>query len=1215
MALDLRITNSPSLHREDGARPYASKPDRDIPLDVLRRHLDSTQSVAVDQIMRSFNVPDSCVGLLGFLEETRRDLQMIEKIAESFVIPEWVDVLGKLAPVVCEAFKTDATRDLSALRGQPKNPLRDYLSLVDIAVTVANARVLRAIRGLITLQTLSSKSQISGALADEIKRWMVGKFPCDLTPAVVQVQALWEIEKKQKPDSDTAKLINHVISALKAEMEDPFDYLPLQNSFVATVPPDIEDTCEQDNDEFEEIDQPSPRDPLKGFISEPSNASTRKFCGVPTYECLQPFELEATAPRIAEHISKELGEESLASLLTLFTRVMPSAFSRIPIVRTENSGLWINTHEGHVCWNLDEAIGSNTADGIYERSFNDRFVAIPLPIEVAQELVRRVSIYPGAMTLDRLFSNPTQTLGRSTKAFLRSIALSSHRPTLTRLSKTWARYLLSFCRDEAYASAIGIDFTIGTSANFNYVMLRGKRIHAIVQEGYRRIGLSGSLAADTIQDVGSLRLPDPVSAKNIVTVLANEIIRHIKKVPKRCAIDHVIAEHNEVAIRFYTVFKLLSASRPLTRETVTRSRIDTCSGIAIVTDKRTSPYHERRPVALCPTLTAWLNTYLDWLRLVAYRIFAVDRRIASQILDATKSDINGNRHPLFFRFRTSLETVALGSTDINVVCRSFGTETNAGRHLLDAIMRDDSIDSASIMGKMGRGNPGQETYGRWSAAVPYTSLSICSTTLEGWLKNQGLPDAPVLKPRQIAEASLSRTHHMFTSRLLENDVDHKMPFEDYSIGSDEPCPFVANTAALASAFHDLFITWRAHAPASGWIGVTESLVIEDGVIHEAELIGALHELDSGEVYIDSDKYFVDSCTKALGIRRTYVSMVTVRLVSRIPSDEHPPKTLDELKCPAPSTSADTPAQKVRFLMRATSAYCSLHMSSVVFGWSSGTVFARTSRPEVVARHATGCIEPPKFDLRSRRKNIAATALAKDVLGEANEIFESTSSHALTLNFLQSRLQRVECDLDGSIHASLVAGYLKYLAHKLANFQTLVRYESAARTFLEKAAKEIEEFGRDHVDWMSMVRDSLSKEESGGSAPDHTAINHALEWLGIDLHVLNRKCAPPSAFQYSELPSQREVDSALALLKEKVKQPGDDWHLAWIALSILSLHPHRWDAVAHLRLCDLCLDVPRPFLVITYEAGASLKSRNAPRVLELNAPSLLIELRVGTFPRR
>lgn len=1223
MALDIGITNFQSLNREDGVRPYDSKPDGDIPVDVLMRQLEATQSVAIDRIMRSFNVPDSCVGLLGFLEETRRDFQMIEKIVGGFVIPEWANSFGKLAPVVSEAIKTDASRDLSALRGQPKNSLRDYLSLVDKTVTVESARALRAIRGLITLETLSSKSQISGTLADEIKRWMAGKFPAEITPAAFQVQSLWEIEKKQKLDSDTAKLINHVITALKAELKNPFDSLPRQSPVVTTVAPDEKNACEQagdDSEESNESDESSTtRDPLKNFLSETSNASTRKFCGVPTYQCLLPFELEAIIPRIEEERSGEFSDESLASLVTLFTRVMPSAFSKIPISRIEDAGLWLNVQAGLVCWNLDEAIGSNTADGPYRRSLKDRFVAVPLPVEVACDLARRASMNSGAITLDQLFNHSPHALSRSTKAFLRSISLSSHRPTLTRLSKTWARYLLNFCRDEAYASAIGIDFTIGTSANFNYVMLRGEKLCSIVRQGYRQIGLSGNVVTASIPDIGSLRLPDSVTSEKIVLALVNAIIQHIRSVPKRCSINRLISEHNEVAIKFYSLFKILSASRPLNQETVTRNRIDIDSGIAIVTDKRTAPYHERRPVLLCPTLAAWLNTYLGWLRLVAYRISALDRQTASRIFSAADSSIDGDLHPLFFRFKTPAKTVPLGSADINDLHRSFETKSNSGRHLLDAVMRDNAIDSASIMGKMGRGNPGQETYGRWSAAVPYTSLSICSTAVEIWLKSLPLPEAPVLKPRQIAKESLSRARHIYIPKLLESDVHHKGSVEDCRIGSAEPCPFVDDVANLASNFRDYFIKWRTQTPDEGWFGVAQSLIIEDGVIHEDELIGALRELDAGKIYITSDKYFVDSCTKNLGIRRTYISAVTVRLVNRVPPHEHSPPALDALKSVTRGTAAAHPAQHVRFLLKASSAYCSLHMSGVVFGWSSGAVFARTSRPESIARLATGCIEPPKFDLRSRKRNIAAAELATDVLKEAKEIFDSTESHTRTLSVLQSRLQAMESAHDGSIHASLVAGYLNYLAHELRNFQTLVRYESAARIFLEKAAKQIEELGRDHVDWMSVVRDSLSNVEPSGSAPDHAAINHALEWIGIDLHVLNRKSAPPSAFQYSELPAQREVESALLLLKERSKKPGDDWHLAWIALSILSLHPHRWDAVAHLRLCDLCLDTPKPFLVITYEAGASLKSHNAPRVLELSDPSLLSELwtlrdlRLARFP--
>lgn len=68
-------------------------------------------------------------------------------------------------------------------------------------------------------------------------------------------------------------------------------------------------------------------------------------------------------------------------------------------------------------------------------------------------------------------------------------------------------------------------------------------------------------------------------------------------------------------------------------------------------------------------------------------------------------------------------------------------------------------------------------------------------------------------------------------------------------------------------FPEISRMWRTCAPPAEWHGIALSLIIEDGVIHEAELFGALAEIEQGKIYISTSRVFVDSVSKPLGIRR------------------------------------------------------------------------------------------------------------------------------------------------------------------------------------------------------------------------------------------------------------------------------------------------------------------------------------------------------------
>ena len=1208
-ALDIKE----ALHGEDGARPYIPQSTSETALEALKNTLDSQSLHILEQVVASFLVQDSCVGLIALLEETKRDLAMLSKV---FDVPAWSqDALQILLPIQ-SYLQTNSAKDLDSLRGETTSPLRDYLSPQNSKIPPAQQRALRAVRGLITLNTLSGRAQISRVLAKELKGWMSGKYPRGLTPNGLHPVAMWEICKALPQDSLTARLLNQCISALKVKLSNPFRAVIPSFTTIASNQGSEHGNVIPSSDEKQDDDGVTsdiPTDPFRGLLAEPSNASARRFCGLHTFQTVYPFELERLGPKIIKHIRGKYRDEALAALLSLFSRVLPSAFARIPMGRNNVAGLWIDLKIGAICWNFDEALFSARDGEHFVRSPQDRIVIILLPFEVVTELRRRETEFGHLNSVADLFQGQITSLGKTTKAFLRGISDSSHRPSLTKLARSWGRYLLNKCHDEVYASALGIDFTLGTDANFHYVRLRGNRIGTILKSAYQQIGFSGDLATTEVPDVGSLRLPDEQVMSDFLRSTLDETKIFIEKFPRRASLEKLCETHNQIATKIYAVLMLLLGSRPLEEGTITGYRIDLITGLVSISDKRTAPYHERRICLLPPTLQQWVQAYVKWIHLVAYRLYAEDRAIALTILSATESNLDGDIHPLFFRFTKKLQTAALGSTDQAIIYSKFTIENNGGRHFLDWLFRDAEVDSASIMLWMGRCNPGQEVAGSGSMAIPKVALSACADILENWLIKLNLPSAPILNPRQLPPNSTPQFKAKYLPKLLKAKPSNASILWPAFQGAVEPCPYADSTVILASLFPDIFSEWRKRPPPDGWTGIILSLVLEDGLVLEAEVLGVIQQLQEGTIFHDELDAFVDTTTHSLGIRRTWFSTTSIRLIDRFFQEKHclsePKQILDEADAVLRTHLPATRGRGIHFIMASAFAFMSCRIPAALAAWAQGRRFARTSRPETVARHLSGHIEPPTFDTQRRRRSIAGVNAVQEAFRKAEDILNvHGGSHTSAIDTLKTELLMAGNEYEYPSADAFQVGYVLHLCADQENLWSIERYESGVRQFLKLAALSIQENGDEGTNWEDVVTVALSDEKTHGNSPERTAINHALEWLGIDVHAYRRKGAPPSAFKYSERLSEREYQTALELLKSHCKKIGDDWYLAGLALKLLNEAAHRWDGLAHMRLCDIALDPATPFIVIVEEAKGALKTGNAPRVLEQNDAELIAELK-------
>ena len=1185
-------------------------------LKTLESRLEAPDANVLARLVTIFSIPDSAIGLATLAHELRLDLATLSKTQAA---PSWVGNLQALLRSVTEMVDTEVARDRASLRSQPKCPLRDFLAPVKTGLEPTHHRALRAVRATVALRLISSRERLTTTLATELSRWLLGRVTV-INELEEMTLARLQAKRKDLPQNAApAKLLTLIIEAQEAPLPTPF-VVSINAPLVAIpVSPLVSARSQQDGTETTPANSADAPDPLRSLKAAKANAGCRIFAGVPDlWRYLQPFELEAVVPRILEGWRRGQADVALASLITLFIRVAPSAFPRIPLAVGEGAGLWLDPELGCIGWNLDELVASHTAENHFVRTANDRYVLIPLPIEVATELLRRMRARPLASTIADLFED-ADGLHKRAKAFLRELTLTSHRPSLTRLAASWGRYVLSHCADEGYAAAIGIDFTLGTSANFNYLLLRGRRIQAVLRACYAAIGLSGRCADTEIADVGSMRLPLSTDAERFIRKALSDINDAIVGLPRNCGRERLLATHNQVAGSFYALFRFVTGGRSLAEETVARSRIHPASGIVLLIDKRVSAYHACRPCLLPPTARGWLTTYLSWLLLVAYRLGALAPTLAKAIHCVAEGRELPDRHPLFFRFRLrDGATEPLGTSDIAPILTMFSLEPNAGRHLLDALFRHANVDSTAIMAWMGRGNPGQEAYGSGSAAVPARTLAQCASATENWLRGLALPPPVNLSPRTLETTTDRARQSIYVPNLLTTTPP------SVSMAGGEHCPFSADTVAMSGIFAELYHAWRSTAPPPSWSAFALSLILEDGVCLAEELEAALKSSEHRVLYHHDEIAFLDTRCAALGLRRIWLSAVSVRLLGRIPASQARFSGLQSIAAAAreligaargPETN-----EAVQFVLNCARAYFALNTPGLLFAWMNGTTFSRTARPAVIARTLLGRCEHPAFDVRERmRRRRAADEMSKKLRAACNAV-SAGRSHQTALLALAESLTEMDALSDPDAPDHLTVGYCLYLATTQQNVFTVERYMSACRPFLADIAASTGDGGLQNADWHSLISKGLRNGNDGdANSPTAAAINHCLTWLGIDVRLGRRSGPPPSAFTYADRLTDREIDGALFMLESQRKRPGDDVHRAEVALRLMFDHPLRWDEVASIRLCDLALSTEVPHLAITDESGADLKTRNAPRVLRLNsrktidALAVLHAVRLAQYP--
>ncbi|QEL66529.1 hypothetical protein OTERR_30530 [Oryzomicrobium terrae] len=1132
-----------------------------------------------------FRLGDDRLGLTPLLQQLVIDARWL---VQNYAQPNWVRQLSELLKEVAPTEDAISQINLEAERVRTfRGSLAKTLLSEPKGSHPPSVRlVYRQWRGLLCLTALAERRPISSTLATALRQAGGSKAPP--LPAfhkeAIDAQLL-----QLDPDSPQARLWAYFRDGWGRELPSPFrSIVPRsqapQTTDVALSPttsllPDSPATAVSPR-EFKER-----ADLLSGYKAQVGLAGLRVFSGIGDLPlCLLPMELEAILPKILAWRSGAYRESYLCVLLTLLTRVMPGRYHDLPLQKTLSPAIWLDLEGGGFEWNLSQVITSHNGEEGYQPQPEDIYFHVPLPLCLIEDL--RQLRQPEYQSVGDFFGDRIDDIARNTKRLLRELAGTSHRPTLTRLSHSWGRYLLHLCRDEAYASALSLDFTLGTTANFNYTRLQGKRVLHILQSVYDRLGLGSHARKGELPDVGSQRATRGEQHRALLLNCTQTIHTHYQQLSKRASYNELLGCHNQIALHTYALTKFVLGTRAQQEECLTAERVDLPHALMLVSDKRTSHYHLERLIGIPPWPLGYLVFYQQWLDALAYRLDRHNRRLAKAIrlsvVQASSSPL-----PWFFRLSYQGQPEALGSPDLAELFTRFGCANNAGRHTVDAVLREAGIDSASIMGWAGRGNPGQELFGPWSLAIPEPWAKTCAEQLNQWLIRQGLPSAPTLKGRQLTSTPNALQQTYCPERLAQ------LPPSLLTSEVTTPCPFPSTILSELRRDEVVRRQWQKAGAALHWGSIACALVIEDGVCLTEELSLILEAIDQEQIHHVGIHSFVDISMPSLGIRRVWLSRITRALLHQFMPRREALPTAQVLDSQIAACLPGCGISGMQALVAAALAYLTIHLPTLLSRWCCGEAIARTTRPQSVARHFINRCEPLQPSELKSKKRRTSTSLAV-LLSSASRQIERGASDASMRSWLAGQTHALCNDLEPNSYEWVEAGYANHLCGRRIEISSIRKYLNDATPFLRPLTNHLFEQGINGIDWQKAFADV--KDE----AP-LTAIRHFQRWLGITPE--SPRARPLGAQQYAETLSQEEGKAAFQYLVREAKATGDLYDRAATVLLLLLNCPMRWQEVMGLRVLDVCAEEKHPHVVVTAEAGTDLKSENANRVIPFSDPVL------------
>jgi hypothetical protein len=592
------------------------------------------------------------------------------------IAPEWVPALRQVATdtikEISSTFSLDAaklgalnSRVVAAGAGTPSPKLNEVERLQFASFRLRLMLFALATGRTFSLDTFAFLHGISQARHPDLQAILVASFSgnSDCSPAVelsartTKLMALLQTARKERSYTEafpTRLLLKNIdidgrstTSASNAEVR----LRPNRPTLSSSPRPSLETE--------------TPRENLVGHKLQRLNFATPKeFSGVGNLwkvnDALELCELfRLLLPKLSEG-----DEAALAAVLVFFLSVRVDDFANIAMQPSVPSSIWVDLEVGGFFWDLRAIKDRNYAQLPSASSHAPTSFYIPFAEEVVEAMQEKSKAASKNASLLSLFSLSAEELQAQTRRLLWESNVWSHGFASSRLSRSWGRYLLGGCRDEAIASAISIDFTIGTPSQFHYVRLCSERINQTLKAAFIGLGFSGKFKEATRDaHLFSNCQSDLETLWPKVKEILVKVSSRFNPFPKNIGVGKVLELHNEIALAVAALVWITTGTRGVKEWSYQRHSICLEKKTILVADKATTAYHRFREVQLTPLAVDWIHFYLRWLRFVSSRLIQSNPRLASQIASLLSESGTPAAIPFFFLVKKG-KARAFGASDV-----------------------------------------------------------------------------------------------------------------------------------------------------------------------------------------------------------------------------------------------------------------------------------------------------------------------------------------------------------------------------------------------------------------------------------------------------------------------------------------------------------------------------------------------------------------------
>jgi hypothetical protein len=750
-----------------------------------------------------------------------------------------------------------------------------------------------------------------------------------------------------------------------------------------------------------------PLTPFEWLKGQQLFCSAKDTAGVLTgWDCYAQPEFDEAMAWLGKRLTKHNeGEAAGPALLSIITGLPPMQLAQLVLSPTFD-----NEHPMHIEWTrgliwfevarLIEQAAEEPADS--KEKYWSRWMAIPLPVPLHFWLTNLTKAHRKRATFGEVLNRNSASLKAGTKKLL----ASADRPTrglhLSFLRRSYPRRILAECRDEAYASLVGFDTTLSTSANFNYLSIYPGRVWQICGRVFLVCGLGQPVKQPALPFAGSRFLLPDNAVQRLLAKALGEARDAASTLPHKCEFDTLRAHHESITAALALLLSLTTGHR---LAKVYSYRVDALDltlggGAAIVSDKVTVEYHRRRIVPLTDFVVRWLRFYFSWTSVLAHRLERINRALAHQVAQVRPTHPEGESIPVLFHLSARQEFIPAGSNILNRILFNLQTTNALGRHWLDRVLRDAGVDGASITGLMGRGIAGQELFDIHSRERIRAWLERTREPIEKKLAEFDLPTAPEISGRAMQESSLGRPRStsVCTPERKSSGVklEHKKLIAPTE--KDASCPVDWATLFHYQAFNALVKTTRSTSRSSGAIRLIWDLALQCGLTQPEQVQAIFEAIKQQTPFQDEFGVFVDWRSPNFGLRRTYLPLSIRTLVQKHHNDIKAWPLPEAAELGAVIEVRGIPRAVIKnpleFLCRCSHAFITLEIPSALAGWAQGRLYSRVAKPTNMALPDFPCAD-------AQAQQLGATTRRSERSPEILELRELREALILRTSDLQS----------------------------------------------------------------------------------------------------------------------------------------------------------------------------------------------------------------------